>query len=84
MTCPLQKEVPITQIAISWVLAQPGVTSVTFGVSSPSQVAENVNAALYPFPAEEAGAILAHSDAIKEKIGTNCDVWNSAGGGRIQ
>jgi L-glyceraldehyde 3-phosphate reductase len=38
----------LPQMALSWLIQQPGVTGVLIGASSPSQVAENVQAAFAP------------------------------------
>ncbi|KAA0154496.1 hypothetical protein FNF29_02373 [Cafeteria roenbergensis] len=75
---------PVAQIALAWVLAQPNVTSVVFGASKPEHVARNTAAALAPLPASVLGRLSAASDPVKAKIGANCDVWNSKDGGRFR
>ena len=75
---------PVAQIALAWVLAQPNVTSVVFGASKPEHVARNTAAALAPLPASVLGRLSAASDPVKAKIGANCDVWDSKDGGRFR
>ena len=41
----LSKEITIAQLAIAWVLAQPGITSALVGAKRPDQVKDNVKAA---------------------------------------
>ena len=45
-------DVPMSQLALAWVLRQPNVASATIGASKPSQVEENVKAAGYVIPPE--------------------------------
>ncbi len=48
----------LAQMALSWVLRHPQVTSVLIGASRPEQIKENVSAAAKStFAAEELGAI---------------------------
>jgi aryl-alcohol dehydrogenase-like predicted oxidoreductase len=39
-----EKQVPVAQIALAWLLHQPVVTSVIIGANKPQQLADNLNA----------------------------------------
>ncbi len=57
----------VTELAISWLLAQPTVTSVIAGATKPEQIAENVAAADWTLTSDEASRIAAvSSDARSE------------------
>ncbi len=45
------------QVAIAWVLAQPGVTAALTGPTNPAHLEENLVAADWPFPREEREAL---------------------------
>jgi aryl-alcohol dehydrogenase-like predicted oxidoreductase len=47
----------VGQLAIAWLLAQPGVCTVIAGVTRPEQVEENVGAAGWDLDAATLGAI---------------------------
>jgi aryl-alcohol dehydrogenase-like predicted oxidoreductase len=49
----------ITELAIGWLLAQPSVTSVIAGATTPEQVAANVAAAAWTLTADEAAEVAA-------------------------
>jgi len=74
----------MAQIAIAWVLSRPGVTSVVFGASKPEHITRNAAAATAEVPASVLERLTAASDPIRAKIGGNCDLWDSASGGRYR
>jgi aryl-alcohol dehydrogenase-like predicted oxidoreductase len=47
----------VAQVAIAWLLAKPGVTSVLLGASKPHQLADNLGAAEVTLSAEEVAAL---------------------------
>jgi aryl-alcohol dehydrogenase-like predicted oxidoreductase len=47
----------VAQLAIAWLLAKPGVTSVILGASKPHQLADNLGAAAMTLSAEEVAAL---------------------------
>lgn len=47
----------VAQVAIAWLLARPGVTSVLLGASKPHQLADNLGAAALRLSAEEIAAL---------------------------
>ena len=74
----------MAQLALSWILAHPHITSVVFGASKPEHVARNTAAAFAPLTPSAVARLAAASEPIKAKIGANCDVWNSKDGGRFR
>ena len=66
---------PMSHVALAWLLAQPGVTSVLAGARSPEQVQSNVKAAalsLSPDVIEELNQV---TDELKQTLGSNADPW---------
>jgi aryl-alcohol dehydrogenase-like predicted oxidoreductase len=47
----------VAQLAVAWLLAKPGVTSVILGATKPHQLADNLGAADLALPAEEVAAL---------------------------
>jgi aryl-alcohol dehydrogenase-like predicted oxidoreductase len=68
---------PMADVALAWVLAQPGIASVLTGVRNAEQMRQNARAADIALPAEALERLTAGSDALKEAIGTNIDMWNA-------
>nr|ART36806.1 D447 [uncultured bacterium] len=52
-----QRGLSLLEIAVAWLLAQPGVTSVMAGATKPEQVAQNVAAANAKLSAEDVAAL---------------------------
>ena len=68
---------PMADVALAWVLAQPGVASVLTGVRRPEQIRQNARAAGLDLPAEVIERLTGASDTLKEALGTNPDMWNA-------
>ncbi len=70
---------PMTQVALAWLLHQPGVTSVIAGARAPDQIrqtAQAVDVALSPGTGEE---LTAATDELRQLMGPNPDMWQSEG-----
>lgn len=63
---PLADELGVTmaQLALAWVLREPGISSAIVGASRPEQVDENVAASGMELEA----AVLEHIDAVLEPV----------------
>ena len=72
------------ELALGWVLAQPQVTSVIFGVSKPEHVPRNVGAASSPLAAEVVEELTKLSEGVKAGMGANPDLWDDKDGGRYR
>lgn len=64
-------------VAMAWLLARPAVASVIAGARQPEQVQRNAAAAEVRLPAEAIAELDAASEAVKEALGTNADIWQS-------
>jgi myo-inositol catabolism protein IolS len=84
--CDFAEAVGLTPavLALGWLTAQPGVSSVILGARSPSQLQSNLSAA----DLDIGPAALAQLDEItfplKQALGTNCDLWETAHLSRIR
>jgi len=68
---------PMAQVALAWLLHQPGVTSVIAGARRPEQIRETAQAAELELPP---GIVRALSDAtaeVKRAVGPNPDMWQA-------
>lgn len=63
--------VKLSQLAVAWILRQPGVSSAIVGASRPSQVEENVKASDIELSAE----VLEQIESILEKINSFVPIW---------
>ena len=70
-------ELPMADISLAWLLAQPNVTSVLVGARNAEQARQNVlsaQAAVSPAIVER---INAATQQLKEKLGPNADMWQN-------
>ncbi len=75
---------PMATVAVAWLLAKPGVTSVIVGGRNPRQVERNLSAAGLELDPEVVARLDAITDPLKDHFGTNCDMWQPAGKSRIR
>jgi aryl-alcohol dehydrogenase-like predicted oxidoreductase len=73
-----EARLPMSDVAIAWLLRQPAVTSVLAGASRPEQVVQNVRAASLRLNDELLRELDAATQPVKEKLGPNCDMWQAA------
>ena len=74
----------MTKVALAWLLAQPGVTTVIAGARSPEQIRANAEAAELQLPADVEQALTEATEELKTAFGTNADMWESEENSRIQ
>lgn len=67
---------PMTDVAIAWLLAQPGVTTVIAGGRTAEQVLGNVRAATLKLSPDTVEALARATDPVKEFLGDNPDPWD--------
>lgn len=65
----------MTHVALAWLLAQAGVTSVIAGSRNPDQATDNADAGDVQLSDEVIDRLSAATEPIKQKVGTNCDMW---------
>ena len=75
---------PMDALALAWVMAKPGITSVLAGARSPDQVARNVRSAELTLSADVIARLDQATDALKRKLGPNADYFQGQGHSRIQ
>lgn len=68
---------PMTRVALVWLLYQPGVTSVIAGARTPDQIKQNVQAVDLELSPEIIAALTEATEELKEKLGSNPDMWRS-------
>lgn len=69
-------ELPLSTLAIRWILCRPGVHSVVVGARNPDQVAINVAALEPTIPAEMFGRLTAISDEIMAHVPDAGNLFN--------
>lgn len=66
---------PMPAVALAWLLAQPGVTSVLAGARRPEQITANARAAELKLSTRVIGHLSAATKALKQKLGPNQDMY---------
>jgi myo-inositol catabolism protein IolS len=74
----------MAKVALAWLLAQPGVTTVIAGARSPEQIRANAEAADLELPGDVERALTGATEELKVAFGTNADMWESEANSRIQ
>ncbi|MDF2501839.1 MAG: aldo/keto reductase [Anaerosporomusa subterranea] len=62
-------------VAISWVLNQPGISSVLVGARTPQQLQENIKATNVELSNETMKSLVVATEDLKAKVGDNPDMW---------
>ena len=68
---------PMAHVALAWLLAQDAVTSVIAGARNADQATQNAAAAELELCPEVLRKLSQATDAVKEHIGINADMWQS-------
>ena len=68
---------PMANVALAWVMAQPGLLSAIAGARRPDQIARNVEAADLSLSPETIARLDAATDELKQKLGPCPDYWNT-------
>ena len=69
---------PMANVALAWLLQQPGVTAVIAGARRPDQIISNARAANLLLPDEILSSLKSVTEEVKMKIGPNADPWRTA------
>jgi len=70
-------EQPMAQVALAWLLYQPGVTAVLAGARRPEQIKQNAQATAVTLSAEVVTSLSEVTEAVKQKLGPNLDLWQT-------
>ena len=68
---------PMAEVALAWLLHQPGVTAVLAGARRPAQIKQNALAAAITLPAEIVTRLNEVTKEVKQKLGPNLDLWQT-------
>ncbi len=68
---------PMANVALAWVLRQPGVTAVLAGARKPDQIVQNARAADLELTDEAINSLNDATREVKENIGPNADPWRT-------
>lgn len=68
---------PMPQVALAWLLHQPGITAAIAGARTPNQAKQLAHAANLNLPAEVIAELNEATAEVKEKLGPNPDMWQS-------
>lgn len=66
---------PMAHVALSWIRAQPGVTSILIGARNAYEVIMNLPALELELSGDEVKELNRLTDGIKSNLGTNADMW---------
>ena len=67
--------VALADLALAWLVHQPGVTCVIAGATKAYQVEANVRAAALNLEPALLAKLAAATDELKQAMGPNCDLW---------
>lgn len=70
-------DLPMAQVALAWVMHQPGIASVIAGARNPAQAASNAQTAALALDADTLAELNAATDDLKAALGANPDMWES-------
>jgi aryl-alcohol dehydrogenase-like predicted oxidoreductase len=68
---------PMANVAIAWLLRQPGITSVIAGARTPDQIKRNVAAVDLDLSPDIIAELNEATDELKQILGPNPDMWQS-------
>ncbi len=83
-TIAQEKSISMTHLALAWVMAKPGVTSVLVGARSPEQVSQNVAAAEADMTPELVQRLDELGQPVFDALGANADYWDSQANSRTR
>ena len=75
---------PMAEVALAWVAAQPEITAVITGVSSPAQLAKNIRSLERPLSPEAVRALREATEDLDRALGPNPDMWQGAADSRYR
>jgi aryl-alcohol dehydrogenase-like predicted oxidoreductase len=75
---------PMTKVALAWLLQRPGVTTVIAGARNPEQITSNAEAASLELPPDMVEALNQVTEPLKAKLGANADMWEADDESRIR
>lgn len=77
-------DIEMAKASLAWPLARSGVDTVIAGARSPEHVEANAEAAEIEIPNKMKKELMEATSSLKEKLGSNPDLWQGKGESRIQ
>ncbi|MDX9973547.1 MAG: aldo/keto reductase [FCB group bacterium] len=77
-------ERPMADVALAWLVAQPGVTSVITGIHAIEQLSRNVSGVELSLERSVLSEIESATNPLKDKLGRNPDMWKCGLDARIR
>jgi len=77
-------DVGMSDVAIGWLLHQPGVTGVLAGIRNPEQARRNAAAAEVALSDDVLAALAEATEPVKQALGSNPDMWQTAAESRYR
>ncbi len=74
---------PMANVAIAWTIAKPSVSSVLVGARNPAQITRNLAAVELVLSKEMLAELSRITEPMKERLGTNADMWCGGAEARI-
>jgi aryl-alcohol dehydrogenase-like predicted oxidoreductase len=75
---------PMSELAVAWLLHQPAVTSVLTGIRKPAQALANARAADVQLDADTLAELNAATETVKVALGANPDLWQGGESSRFR
>jgi len=80
----LNEEIPMSQLALAWGIAKPGITSVLVGTRDLSQLKDNIQAASLSLSSKLIKQLDELTEPLLRKLGSNADYWQGGKNSRIR
>jgi myo-inositol catabolism protein IolS len=68
----------MANVALAWILQQPGITAVLAGARKPDQIINNARAVDMELTDEVLYSLSDVTEEVKKKLGPNADPWRTA------
>jgi aryl-alcohol dehydrogenase-like predicted oxidoreductase len=78
-----QEGIPMSQLAIAWIMAKPNIASVLMGTRNLSQLNENIKAASISLSSKIIAQLDEITEPLLQKLGSNADLWQGGENSRI-
>jgi myo-inositol catabolism protein IolS len=75
---------PMAQVALAWLLSRPAVATVIAGAGNPAQIKANTAAADIRLSEDILRALEKVTDPLKQKLGSNADMWDVSQNCRVR
>jgi aryl-alcohol dehydrogenase-like predicted oxidoreductase len=77
-------QLPMSELAVAWLLHQPAVTSVLAGIRNADQALANARSADVKLDAATLAELDAATEGVKQALGSNPDLWQSGAASRYR